>query len=118
LSEYAWYDENSDRKTHPVGEKKPNELGIHDMSGNVWEWCLDVAYREYAEDRQTNPIYIGEVRDIYETDDADIYSSGSDRVLRGGSWRLGARICRSASRPGNSPDYRDYFLGFRLLRTP
>jgi len=117
LGQYAWYSGNSDRKTHPVGEKKANDLGIHDMSGNVWEWCLDV-FGDYSEEKQTNPIYIDRVLDIYETDHAHIYESGSRRVVRGGGWFGGTRTCRSAYRNSHSPGNRDYALGFRLLRTP
>ena len=71
--EYAWSDANSDRITHPVGQKKPNGLGLYDMIGNVWEWCEDVYVSDYSKVGTDNPIYRGK-----SDDDA--------HVLRGGSW--------------------------------
>ena len=98
LSDVAWYDDNSGRKTHNVGTKAPNELGIYDMSGNVWEWCQDW-YGDYHGYSQTNPTGP---------------SSGSLRVLRGGCWIIRARFCRVADRSHLTPDGRLIFLGFRL----
>ncbi|NUM72516.1 MAG: formylglycine-generating enzyme family protein, partial [Ignavibacteriaceae bacterium] len=97
----AWYDNNSGSKTHPVGQKQPNELGIYDMSGNVWEWCWDW-YGDYSSESQTNP---------------KGPSSGGGRVYRGGSWYFYAGRLRPAYRNYNYPDYRNNSLGFRLLRT-
>ncbi|RLC01476.1 MAG: sulfatase-modifying factor protein, partial [Deltaproteobacteria bacterium] len=94
----AWYDDNSDDSTHPVGRKAPNGLGIHDMSGNVWEWCGDW-YGDYPSVSVKNP----------KSPD-----TGSRRVLRGGCWYYGAGFCRSANRGWYSPDGRFYFLGLRL----
>lgn len=98
IDNVAWYDGNSGDKTHPVATKSPNELGIYDMSGNVWEWCADW-YGDYSSGRQTNP------KGPY---------GGSGRVLRGGSWIIIAGCCRSSYRDGYIPTYRFNNLGLRL----
>ncbi len=97
----AWYDENSGGRTHPVGQKAPNGFGLYDMLGNVREWVGDW-FGGYPGGTVRDPASPG---------------SGSIRVFRGGSWISSVRYCRSASRFGYSPGYRDYGLGFRLLRT-
>ena len=103
-SAVAWYVDNSGDKTHPVGQKQPNELGLYDMSGNVWERVQD---RYAADYYSSSPV-----------SDPQGPSSGAYRVYRGGSWYGYPRYCRAASRHGNSPGYRSYYLGFRLARSP
>lgn len=98
IDNVAWYDGNSGDKTHPVATKSPNELGIYDMSGNVWEWCADW-YGDYSSGRQTNP------KGPYD---------GSYRVYRGGCWFIYARYCRSSIRFIYYPTFRIIYLGLRL----
>ncbi|MEI6208069.1 MAG: SUMF1/EgtB/PvdO family nonheme iron enzyme [Desulfuromonadales bacterium] len=99
LDALAWYSGNSGSKTHPVGQKQPNGLGIYDMSGNVWEWVQDWYGNNYPSSGN-NP---------------GGASSGSIRVNRGGSWGSNAEYARAANRGLNSPGIRDYNLGFRLV---
>jgi formylglycine-generating enzyme required for sulfatase activity len=102
IDEVAWYDLNSGKKPHPVGKKKPNELGIYDMSGNVYEWCRDWN-DTYPASAQTNPVGP---------------STGSDRVIRGGSWLFSAQFCRSTCRGTWLDCYRNLNVGFRLVLLP
>jgi outer membrane protein assembly factor BamB len=97
LDAIAWYSANSGGQTRPVKQKQPNAWGLHDMLGNVWEWCGDW-YGAYPTGSVTDPPSPG---------------SGSYRVYRGGSWIRGAGLARSASRNGDVPGFRSDYLGFR-----
>jgi hypothetical protein len=111
LDEVGWYDKNSGAKTSPVGQKLANELGIYDMSGNVWEWCLDEWHDSYADKpdnlkKQGNQAW------------GDLNVDNNDnryRLLRGGSWDYIARSCRSVVRFRNSARLQYGNVGFRLL---
>jgi formylglycine-generating enzyme required for sulfatase activity len=98
----AWYEKNSDGSTHPVGNKRPNGLGIYDMSGNVWEWCLDL-HEAYPTGSVKNPIQC---------------PSDSCPIFRGGSWSDTERVCRSSYRIGASAYKYGEHLGFRLIKIP
>ena len=105
LTDYAWYYANSSGMTHPVGQKLPNPWGLHDMHGNVWEWCQDW-YGDYTGGIALDPQ--GPV-------------TGALRGFRGGSWSDwfgGPGFCRSAIRFRHYPDYCDIFLGFRVILAP
>lgn len=100
LGDYAWYDKNSGRRTHPVAQKKPNAWGLYDMHGNVSEWCQD-----WQDDYPS-----GSVKDPKGP------SSGQHRVLRGGSWGSSTVVVRSAFRGQDYPVVRSNDIGFRLVR--
>lgn len=98
----AWYDSNSGSATHWVKQKRANELGLYDMSGNVWEWCSDWK-GSYSSSEQSNPTGAG---------------SGQYRVLRGGGWSGDAGDCRVSDRDFNAPSYRSNCYGFRVVCLP
>ena len=103
LSEYAWYRGNSDNETHPVGQKKPNNFGLHDMLGNVWEWCADTWHESYRGKG-------------VPTDGSEWKHSGAQKkkALRGGSWVNPQHCCRCAYRINSYPNYTGDDIGFRL----
>ena len=101
LDNVAWYGYNSGDKTHEVMTKSPNELGLYDMSGNVWEWCSDWYNSEYYNYSSSN--------------NPKGASSDSSRVYRGGSWFSGARGCRVSYRGSGTPSGRNNYLGLRLV---
>ncbi len=104
LNDVAWNVDNAEEKTHPVGTKKPNELGLHDMSGNVWELCQDWYYKNYyKESPMDNPVYTTPTK---------------HRLVRGGSWRSGPKRCYNQARNRNIKDHHISNLGFRLVMEP
>jgi formylglycine-generating enzyme required for sulfatase activity len=96
---YAFGESSPDYGTHAVGTKLPNELGIYDMIGNVWEWCSDWYSIDYPS----------------ATDNPTGATSGISRIFRGGCWHTAAASCSVSLRLGNAPVSRDYFMGFRLV---
>ena len=98
LDQVAWYDENSGFRTHPVATKKANELGLFDMSGNLWEWCQD-RYGKYTYEAQVNPVGP---------------QTGPHRVARGGAHNSPIGCCRVSIRCGEPPREKDDELGLRL----
>jgi formylglycine-generating enzyme required for sulfatase activity len=105
LERYGWFDRNSLGKTHPCGTLKPNDLGLFDMHGNVWQWTQN-DYKNKPVDKEADG---GELVGVFRA---------SPRVDRGGGWNDDAGNCRAAYRSGNAPGYRYGNLGFRLARVP
>jgi formylglycine-generating enzyme required for sulfatase activity len=111
LGKYAWLDANALDKSHPVGLKKPNDLGLSDMHGNSWEWCQSIheVYRKRRDGKATDdPV---DVRDI------TVINLNQNRVLGGGSFDTTALVLRSAQRGVSGPSNRISSYGFRLART-
>lgn len=102
LNDVAWYGKNSDKKTHPVGQKRPNELDLYDMSGNVWEWCSDRFDKNYYKNSPTN--------------NPKGAWAGILRVLRGGSWNNDSGICRVSYRSRYDTYDRSFDIGFRVAQ--
>jgi len=103
LEDFGVFTKNSKNQTAVVKSKKPNDLGLYDVHGNVWEWVQDAYKSDLGKAPQIDPIF---------------FDQGSFRVIRGGSWIGSAVGLRSAFRSRDSPDYRGDDLGFRLVRTP
>ena len=101
LDAIAWYDKNSGSTTHAVGGKQPNQFGLFDMLGNVWQWTADW----YGEKYYTSQASI----------DPPGPTSGQDRVLRGGSWLYDSQYARASYRVGDEPSSRNDYLGFRCV---
>lgn len=101
LDLYAWYTNNSNFQTQPVGTKQPNAWGLYDMHGNIWEWCSDWYNGPYSKEPKTDPS--GPNR-------------GLGRVMRGGSWFCNASACRAAARGYMQPETRIRLIGFRLVK--
>lgn len=105
LDELGWYNKNSHNQNQSVGLKQPNELGIHDLSGNVWEWCEDQ--------------FQGKINQIPNDGSAWLKEkAGVSRIIRGGSWSYDAWNCRSSNRRSDHPADRESFVGFRVALLP
>lgn len=100
LADHAWYEANAGRQTHPVAQKNPNAWGLHDMGGNVWEWCSDNFIGPYEDKTVSDP---------------QGAKGGDTRVLRGGCWETGPLSARSTNRGGIIPTRASSRFGFRIV---
>lgn len=104
IGDYAWYNENSGHRTHPVGQKLPNPWGLYDIVGNAWEWCQDKWHRTYEDAPNDNAAWLeGSTNDC--------------RLLRGASWNAFPGACRSTPRNRILPSYRAFYYGLRVVCT-
>jgi formylglycine-generating enzyme len=104
LDQVGWYESNAGQQTHPIGALNSNELGIHDMSGNVWEWCADICHDDYHGAPSNGSAWL-------------LGGKKRSRIVRGGYWGSSEMDCRVSARCDWIEDECDYDLGFRLART-
>ncbi len=100
LKDHAWFDKNSGGRPRPVGQKKANAWGLHDMAGNVWQWCHDFYKVDY---------YLESPKQ-----DPRGPKTGQNKVVRGGAWRFSDDNCRSGYRYNESPGYADVCFGYDI----
>ena len=105
LREVGWYEGNSHGETKAVGMKNPNELGIYDMSGNIWEWCQDWFDEAFYE----------KCASVGVSENPQGVTEGDSRLLRGGSWYSSLQFCRCSCRSKKGPNDRSQDTGFRLV---
>ena len=110
IDEVGWYKNNSEGGSRKVGGKKPNALGIYDMSGNVWEWCFDTCNK--------SGVLPGVSTDTYKSGIVDPVNHRHFYIFRGGGWYRGADLCRVSKRAANGCHRKSYYLGFRVVLAP